>query len=203
MLSAHLLFDHLSFNLQAEKIVKLFLTFSTIKTLTDIALFLDSHEGIYETTSLEPLPEGLLYFNASSTRKLVFDLYKNVTNKGFIEISQALEKFTSLEILRHDLPDFPGITDEGLIQLGSALSRLASLASLGLLFSSFTQNFALALKSLPKLIHLKLGFKNANPSEGQVQQLSSSLKALKSSLKFLDITFAWQSVLLDSMLESL
>jgi len=107
-----------------------------------------------------------------------------------MQISQALKKFTSLQILHLNLPDPQEITNEGLDKLSSAQSGLPSLTSLGLLFPGFTQNFALGVKSLQSLVHLRLNLQNSNVSLKQVRMLSSSLKALQSSLKFLEISFA-------------
>ena len=189
--------------IQAENIVKLLKALSAIKTLTDIALRLTPFRIVFDNTSIEPLTEGLEELNASSIRKLTLNLYKNFTDEGLGKISQALRKFTSLEILRLDLPQSKEITDEGLAQLSFALNKLISLTSLSLAFSGFTQKFGLALKSLQNLVYLKLRFQNTSPSPNQIQLLSSSVAALKTSLKFLEIHFAEQSFFPNSLIKSL
>jgi len=173
--------------IQAETIIKLFMALSTRKSLIDITLLMYSCEIACENTSLEPFAEGLQYLNPSSITKLSLHLFQNLTSEGLTKISQALSKFTSLEKLRIDVPDSPEITNKGLAQLSATLKGLISLTSLTLSFSGFTDDLALALKSLSKLIHLKLSFQHPHPSRDQIRQLSSSITALKASLKFLDI----------------
>jgi len=180
--------------IQAETLKKFFMTLSTIKSLTDISLFVDFCDE-------NPLAECLQYLNASSIRKLRLNTYRNLANKDLIQISQALEKFTSLHLFYLDLSRSPGISDMGLTQLCSALGRLKSLTSLSLLFPKFTQNIAPALKSFQNLVYLKLSFKTAEPSYDQVQELSSSLKMLKFSLKFIEVSLPGSFS--DSMIESL
>ena len=189
--------------MHAEAFHKLFMAIRTIKSLTDITLFLNPCEISYESTSIEPFAEGLQYFNASSIRKLNLNFEKNLTDKGLIQISQALRKFTSLQMLQLDLSESLEVTDEGLAQLSFTLSKLKSLTFLGLIFSGFTQDLVLAFTSLPNLVYLRLSLQNPNPSHDHIQQLSSSLQALKPSLKFLEIRFAEQSSLSDCMLENL
>ena len=190
-------------SIQTGNIQQLLLAFSTIATLTDITLHLNHCEINFETSSLEPLAEGLQYLNASTIRKLALDPYKNLTDKRLVRISQVLEKFTSLQILHLGLPSSQEITNEGLKQLSSTLNGFGSLTSLSLNFLGFTQDLALAFQSLQSLVSLKLKFQNPNPSQDQIQLLSSGLKARKIPLKFLTINFAEQSSLSDSMIESL
>jgi len=193
----------------AKNLVQLFLNLSKIEALLYIMLDLSFCSILKEDDATEPLAEGLQCRNPSSIRKLSLALNGDLTGQGLIQISQVLSTFNSLEILYLDTNRAGKITDVGVAELSSTSSNLGSLISLGLSFphtrqpQKTVQYISLALKSLRNLIHLKLSFPGDSTSHDQVLMLSSSLRAFKSSLRFLDLNFSMQESLSDSTVQNL
>jgi len=87
-------------SLKAENLVKLFMALGSIKTLTEITLSLQYCSIDKEnSTILEPLTEALQYLNPSLIRKFFLHPYENLEDGDFLQIFQALKKFTSLPFL--------------------------------------------------------------------------------------------------------
>jgi len=195
-------------SLQAENLFKLFMTLGNMKWLTDLTLGLEDCEIINKNPAPEPLSKSFQYLNASSIRKISLRPY--IENESLVHISQALKKFTSLKILTLNLSDSQQITNHDMTGLSSALSQLVSLDSLTIAVSSYVQtritvqSVASALKSLQNLVHLKLVCNGLRTTDHeQILLFSSSLKALKSSLKFLDLDFSKQLSISDLTIQDL
>jgi len=193
----------------ANSLVDLFRAFSTIKTLTNITLDLSFCSIPLEDNTIEPLAEGIQCLNPSLIRVLKIFPNENLTDEGLIQLSQALNKFTALQVFHLGLYRPIKITDMGVTELTATLSRLVSLISFSLSFyppshaQKTVQSIASALMFLQNLIYLKLGFHGNNTTHDQVEELSSSLRILKPSLQFLEISLAIQKSLTDSTVEDL
>jgi len=181
--------------------------FQYIRNLSGIAFGLGSSE-VMKTESTDPLSEGLRLLHAPSLKKLNLHLSQNLDTQSFIELTQTIKRFSSLNILQLSLFGCETLTNDGAVELGSALSCLTMLSSFNLRVhhsieaDSVVGCIASGLKSSHNLLNLKLNFANIKTDPDQIQQLSASLANLN-SLKFLDLSFSSVQSLSTDVLQKL
>jgi len=194
--------------IEGETVVKIFKSFQTMKSLSDISFKL--FKFIVNQSDSEPLAEGLACLDHHLLQKLnLFLNQQNVNNQSLSRISQALSKFASLKIFQLNLLDCTNVTNQGIADLSSVLSTLTSLTSLAILVKFdiavefMVRDIASALKSLPNLVNLRLDFSSyKRNTHDQVQQLFLGLKNL-ARLRFIQIDLSDQKSLSDATLEIL
>jgi len=194
--------------IQESALLKLFQSFRTISSLSDISLNF-SKCFVFRRHNDEVLRNCLLCLNPSSIRNLNLGFYTNLHSESLVKIFQVFSRFTSLSVLHLNLRNCETINDKDTSQLCEALSRLISLSSLCLIFPHkaeaevIVRNIASTLKVLKNLQQLKLKLTGEiRTSPSQFQGFFSSLRNLR-SLKSFDMDFSWNQSIQDDVLEGL
>jgi len=184
---------------------QLFAILQSLKMLSSLKLgFLNDFKGGQKSFS-----ECLESFDHTQIRELRFKFNGNYHQKKLIQLSQALEKFTNLKSLQLHFSQCYSFKQPEMLMFSTALSSLVLLESLNLYFYSrytnnlLLQNIASALRSLCRLVRLKLHFCcHIQASNDDVQQLFTNLKDLK-SLQCFVVDFTSRIAITDKELEIL
>jgi len=184
-------------SIPSDAVLKLFSCFKNIKTLSDLALSLQSQSA---NNSKEPISQGLSLLDPLRIRKLNLQSYQHFDNNCLIQFSEALIKFTSLHTFQFSLTSYQPSQEEAATALISALSGLTSLCSLTILLNSpncnkIVKGISIPFKHLKILVHLDLQIlgHTASATNEDIRQLFLNLRFLK-SLRFLTLAYPQKGI---------
>lgn len=185
-------------------LLEIFQNFNSLSNITlELGLFQKTNEN-----DISPVAEGLGYLQAPLVRQLRLTFRPELDSQTLIRLSQALENFTSLDLLQLNLQGFRALSNQSMAALTTTLRTLTSLNSLSLTFprgtaESIVEDLATTITSLRNLNKLSLSFSSEMKTNSQqINFLFSNIGRLI-SLKYLHIYFPFQQAICDDALSSL